>query len=224
MAFAGFQAWRWRETMKTYTTKPNARRAARKAGIDPDLVCEVPGGFMVDTPPPATIEPGQIDLPSMAWLFDCSARQIQKLAKRGIAVRIASGRFDEKASVRNYVRHLREQAAGRVGQDPAADGVAASVAWKEANTELVRLRLQKEAGQVVGIEEVREIWGRIARGLRQFVLALPGKIAFEVPTLSAFDRGVIERICRDELEDAALARGFNINDQTAGDHDLPTNG
>lgn len=114
--------------MKTYTTKPNARRAARKAGIDPDLVCEVPGGFMVDTPPPATIEPGQIDLPSMAWLFDCSARQIQKLAKRGIAVRIPSGVFDEKASVRNYVRHLREQAAGRVGQDP--EPTASRPAWR----------------------------------------------------------------------------------------------
>jgi phage terminase Nu1 subunit (DNA packaging protein) len=179
---------------------------------------------MIDTPPPATIEKGQIDLPGIAWLFDCSARTIQKLAKRGVIVRVASGQFfDQQVSVRNYVRHLREQAAGRVGQDPAADAVGASVKWKEANTELVRLRLQREAGELVGVDDVRETWGRIMRGVRQFVLALPGKVAFEVPTLSTFDRGVIERICRDELEDAALGRGFDMNDQTGGDHGLSAN-
>ena len=174
---------------------------------------------MIDTPPPLALENGQIDLPTISWLFDCTARTIQKLAQRGVVVRGgALGQFDEKTSVRNYIRHLREQAAGRVGQDPAADGVAANVKWKEASTELVRLRLQKEAGQVVGIEEVREIWGRIMRGLRQFVLALPGKIAFEMPTMTAHDRAVIERICRDGLDDASLDRGFDIND-SADDHD-----
>ncbi|MGP0087517.1 MAG: hypothetical protein ACLP0B_28450 [Steroidobacteraceae bacterium] len=179
---------------------------------------------MIDAPPPATIEAGRIGLPAIAWLFDCSARQIQKLATRGIVVRVANGQFDEKTSTRNYIRHLREQAAGRVGQDPATDGVAANVRWKEASTELVRLRLQKEAGLVVDIEDVRVIWSRIARGLRQFVLALPGKIAFEVPTLNNHDRVVMERICRDGLEDASLGRDFNMTNP-ADEHDcaaLPT--
>jgi phage terminase Nu1 subunit (DNA packaging protein) len=213
---AGFSARGFQ--VKTYTTKPNARRAARKADLDPDLVRETPDGkFIVDTPAPATIENGQIDLPTIAWLFDCTPRSIQKLASRGVVVRTGTGRFDEKTSIRNYIRHLREQAAGRVGLDPSTDGVAANVEYKQASTELVRLRLRKEAGQVVSVEEVREVWGRIARGLRQFVLALPSKIAFEVPTLNLQDRGVIERICRDGLQDASLERGLNITEPA--DHD-----
>jgi phage terminase Nu1 subunit (DNA packaging protein) len=210
--------------MKVYSSKPNARRAARKAGLDPDLVREnADGKFAIDVPPPPALQKGEIDLPSISWLLDCSARTVQKLALRGMVVRLGSGRFDQTMSIRNTVRHLREQAAGRAGQDAATDSVAAGVELKQANTQLIRLRLQKEAGELVTVDEVRETWGRIMRGIRQFVLALPGKIAFEVPTLSAFDRSVIERICRDELEDAALGRGFNMNDQTGGDHDLPTN-
>jgi phage terminase Nu1 subunit (DNA packaging protein) len=205
------------QRVKAYSTKPNAGRAARRAGLDPEVVREIPDGkFVVDVPPPATIEAGQVDLPTISWLFDCTPRTIQKLASRGIVVRLSAGCFDERNSVRRFIQHLREQAAGRVGLDPAADSVGANVEWKQANTELVRLRLQKEAGQVVGIEEVREVWGRITRGLRQFILSLPGKIAFEVPTLSAHDRGVIERICRDELEDAALGRGVDITEPADG--------
>ncbi len=210
---------------KSYSTKANARKAARKAGLDLDLVREsATGKFEIDVPPPPALQKGEIDLPSISWLLDCTPRTIQKLALRGIVVRLGSGRFDEKTSIRNCIRYYREQSAGRTGQDGTTDSVAAGVELKQANTQLIRLRLQKEAGELVTVDEVRETWGRIMRGIRQFVLALPGKIAFEVPTLTAHDRGVIERICRDELEDAALGRGFNMNDQTGGDHDLSTNG
>jgi phage terminase Nu1 subunit (DNA packaging protein) len=208
--------------MKFYSTKPNARRAARRAGLDPDLVrVTTDGRFFIDAPPPVSVAQGQADLSALVWLFDCSARTIQKLAQRGIVVRAdAPGQFDEKHSTRNYVRHLREQAAGRVGQDAMSDGVAANVRWKDASTELVRLRLQKEAGQVVDVEEVRDMWGRIVRGIRQLVLALPGKIAFEVPTLNAHDRAVIDRICRDGLEDASLERGFKLTGPANGGDDV----
>jgi phage terminase Nu1 subunit (DNA packaging protein) len=214
----------FRLVKKSYSTKANARKAARKAGLDPDLVRESAAGkFEIDVPPPPALQKGEIDLPSISWLLDCTPRTIQKLAAKGIIVRLGSGRFDEKTSIRNAIRYYREQSAGRTGQDGTTDSVAAGVELKQVNTQLIRLRLQKEAGELVTVDEVRETWGRIMRGIRQFVLALPGKIAFEVPTLSTFNRGVIERICRDELEDAARGRGFDMNDQTGGDHDLPTN-
>jgi len=57
--------------MRVYTTKPNARRAARRQGTDPELVREVPGGFAVgNAPPPTEIEKqdGEADLATLAWL------------------------------------------------------------------------------------------------------------------------------------------------------------
>jgi phage terminase Nu1 subunit (DNA packaging protein) len=201
--------------LKLYSRKPNARRAARKAGLDPDLVREIPGGFAFEGHPPArTAEPG-LSGADLAWLFDCTTRQIEKLTQRGIAVRLARGRYDDKQTTRNYVRHLREQAASHVGREPGVDGVAASVALKEVNTQLAQIRLRREAGEVVAVADVRETWSRIIRGIRQFVLALPGKIAFEVPTLNHHDRTVIERVCRDGLQDASMERGFGVSTDSA---------
>jgi phage terminase Nu1 subunit (DNA packaging protein) len=99
--------------------------------------------------------------------------------------------------------------------------VAANVEWKQASTELIRLRIRKETGELLPVDDVRDVWGRVVRGIRQFVMSLPGKIAFEVPTLTNHDRGVIERICRDALEDASLGRGFDIAADT-DDADIPS--
>lgn len=147
----------------------------------------------------------------LAQLFDCTERQVELLAQKGIVVRIARGRYNAALSTRNYIRHLREQAAARVGQEPGQDGVAANVKYKDASTRLLELRIRKEAGELVPVGAVRETWGSIVRQIRQFVLGLPGQIAFEVPTLTAHDRKVIERLCRDGLEDVAMARGLSVS-------------
>jgi phage terminase Nu1 subunit (DNA packaging protein) len=197
---------------RAYTTKPNARRAARKAGLDPEQVRELPGGgFAFEGEPPARMGEAGLPAADLAWLYDCSTRQIEKLAERGIAVRLTRGFYDHRLTTRNYVRHLREQAASRAGQEAGVDGVAASVALKTVNTELAQLRLRREMGEVLALADIRDTWAAIVRSLRQFVLALPGKIAFEVPTLNNVDRSAIERICRDGLEDASMARGFGAS-------------
>jgi phage terminase Nu1 subunit (DNA packaging protein) len=154
--------------------------------------------------------PRVVSATELARLFDCTVRQLELLVKKGTAVRLAHGQYDADASTINYIRQLRGQAAGRVGQDPAIDGVAANVEWKQASTELIRLRIRKESGELLPVDDVRDMWGRVVRGIRQFVMSLPGKIAFEVPTLTNHDRSVIERICRDGLEDAAMGRGFKL--------------
>jgi hypothetical protein len=60
------------------------------------------------------------------------------------------------------------------------------------------------------VEEVSATWRAIMRTVRQFVLTLPNQIAFEIPTLTVHDRKAITRLCREGLEDAAMARGFAI--------------
>ena len=51
--------------------------------------------------------PGQL-----AALWRCDVRQVDQLARRGIAVRIARGLYDAPTSTGNYIDHLRQQAAG----------------------------------------------------------------------------------------------------------------
>jgi phage terminase Nu1 subunit (DNA packaging protein) len=149
----------------------------------------------------------EVDTAALAHLFGCSTRQIRTFAQRGIVVRTAPGRFDAARSTTNYIRHLREQAARHVGTDPAVDGVAANVQWKHASTALLEARYKREAAKFVDAAEARECCGRIARGVRGFVLGLPVKFAAAVP-MTETDVRAIERICRDALEDAGLERGY----------------
>jgi terminase small subunit / prophage DNA-packing protein len=145
----------------------------------------------------------------LCQLWGCDRRQVARLAERGIAMRIGRGRFDAPVSTKKYIAHLREQAAGRVGVT-GKDAVAANVAFKESQTRLNDQRFKKEAGELIPVEEVRTTWAAIMRTVRQFVLTLPNQIAFEVPTLTVHDRKAIDRLVREGLSDAAMARGFTI--------------
>lgn len=145
---------------------------------------------------------------ALAALFGCSERAVRALAADGVVKRVGRGQYDVRKSIKGYIAHLREQAAGRVGHDPAQDAVAANRERSLEQAALLRARRMQIEGRMVSADDVRETWGKITRHLRQFVLGLPGQIAFDVPTLTATDRQTIERLCRDGLEDAALGRGL----------------
>jgi phage terminase Nu1 subunit (DNA packaging protein) len=146
----------------------------------------------------------------LARLFDCTERQVQLLAEQGIAVRIGHGKYDFSLSTIAYVRHLRAQAAGRAGVDPLTDTAAANAERSREQTALYRLRRLEAEKKLIAVEDVRELGGRLVRGLRQFVLGLPNAIAAEVATLTRHDLAAIKRICADGLEDAAAGNGFDL--------------
>jgi phage terminase Nu1 subunit (DNA packaging protein) len=137
------------------------------------------------------------------WL-GISVRRARELSAAGIIVKAGRG-YDLKSTIARYVAHLREEAAGRSGV------AAAAVALKTANAKLAELRLQKEAGKVLDYEVAKQVISRFIIGLRNRFLQLPGKIAFEVPTLTATDKDRIDQLCRDEMDDASLGHGHGFN-------------
>lgn len=146
----------------------------------------------------------------LAKLFDCSTRQIELLAKEGIVEKLGRGRYHPERSTRNYIRHLREQAAARVGQDKTADAVKANVDLRTEQAALTRTRREMLLGETVKAADVREVWSRLAHSFRTWAQGLPGAIAFRVPTLNKADRKQIDQIIRDGLEDLALGRGYRV--------------
>jgi phage terminase Nu1 subunit (DNA packaging protein) len=140
----------------------------------------------------------------LAALFSCSTRTVSFLAAQGIAVRVGRGRYDRVSSVRGYVKHLREQAALRGGDE----GAAANAQYTDAATKLLRLKLKRESAETIPTGLVHEGWAAIMDRCREFILAIPGQVAEKVPTLSVYERAAIERLCRDGLEDLALEHGF----------------
>jgi terminase small subunit / prophage DNA-packing protein len=149
----------------------------------------------------------------LGWLLGCTDRAVRMLVDKGLVSRSSRGRYT-LASVRRVVEHYREVAAGRGGEGAALDLATERARLAKAQTEQVELRNAASRGEMAPLADYREAWTGILRGVRQFVLSLPGRIAFEVSVLSAADRAVIERICSDGLTDASLDRGFSTTEGT----------
>jgi phage terminase Nu1 subunit (DNA packaging protein) len=145
----------------------------------------------------------------LAWLLGVTERAIRGYASRGLAVRVKGtrrGRYVLGESVRRIHHAVAEAAAGRAGTS-LTDARAKLALLQAAGQELRNAALRAE---VLPKADAIDTWTSLLRGVRQLVLALPGKIAFEVPTLTPADRATIDRIARDDLEDAALGRGFDL--------------
>jgi phage terminase Nu1 subunit (DNA packaging protein) len=82
----------------------------------------------------------------LSRLFDCSIRQIEMLAKDGIAVRVGRGRYNAPLSTRNYIRHLRASAAGR---SETADA-AGTINTPDDAVRLIRNLLREEGAPSEG--------------------------------------------------------------------------
>lgn len=155
-------------------------------------------------------QPQGITAQALAKLFDCEPRTIQKLASKNIAVRVGRGRYNLVASTQNYIRHLRDQAAGRVGNDPNADIVAAGAQHKQAATRLLQMKIDERAGNLLPADAVRDMGTKISTAVRKAVLALPNRIHNQAPTLSTFDLAAIDQMCRDLLEGLAVGRDMGL--------------
>jgi phage terminase Nu1 subunit (DNA packaging protein) len=142
----------------------------------------------------------------LAWLLGLTDRAIRLYRSKGLAVRAKRGRYLLGPSVRRIHHHVAESAAGRSGS-ALADARAKLATLQAAGQELRNASLR---GEVVARGDVVDTWTVLLRGVRQLMLAWPGKAAFEIPTLTVADRAVLERIARDDLEDAALGRGFDL--------------
>lgn len=140
----------------------------------------------------------------LAQLFDCDKRTIQNLANEGIVVKASRGKYVLGLSIRNYVRHLREIAAGRTGGDADINAVTEGALLKRAQRENYELKNAILAGQAIEVDKIAPAWARVIRAVRAGVLALPGKIRFAVPHLTAHDQEEIKRLCLDALDAAAV--------------------
>src|ERR1700704_6813379 len=107
---------------------------------------------------------------SLAGLFDLDMTSITELARSGIVVGSGiRGRYLLAPSVRNYVRHLREIAAGRQGNElNAVDENARLKIVQRKNYELKNAALE---GTLVPMEDITDAWGLIVRAIKAMVLS-----------------------------------------------------
>ena len=151
---------------------------------------------------------------SLAGLLDLDMESIRKLSNAGIVVGPGvRGRYLLAPSIRNYVRHLREVAAGRQGNE--LNAVDENARLKMAQRRNYDLKNSILEGSTIPYEAIAPAWARVVRAIRSAMLAVPGKARFRLQHLTPRDAEVIGEI-RDQLKAAALT------DQPPAINGMPT--
>lgn len=143
-----------------------------------------------------------VTVAELADFLGLSTRTVKDLAARGVLPRTGRGRYDLKASVRNYARSLRDSAALRGGDDATT---AARRREVEARAEKVELQNAKTRRELVPAVEVERRWTAILTDVRARMLAIPSRVRARLGHLTAADEAVVAAEVRDALEGAADA-------------------
>ena len=140
---------------------------------------------------------------SLAGLLDLDIQSMRELARSGIVVGSGiHGRYLLAPSVRNYVRHLREVAAGRQGNE--LNAIDENARLKMAQRENYELKNSIIRGSSIPYEAIAPAWARVVRAIRSAMLAVPGKARFRLQHLTPRDAEVLNEVIRDQLTAATL--------------------
>ena len=132
------------------------------------------------------------------WL-DLSERRFRELIDEGVIERSAKGGYDLKAVVQQYVRNLREVAAGRGGaeaqeQKGSHDARRAAALADKAEMEVAEMR-----GQLIPADDVRDVLHSAVMIMKTRILAVPTKSAAR---LGLKDMVAAEKVIREEVIEA----------------------
>jgi hypothetical protein len=137
---------------------------------------------------------------------------VSRWVRKGYAKLAADGRrLDIKASEKLLASRPPKFRGGSTKGPRAADAKTLNewtVRKERALAELRELDLQIKRGEVIRVADFNAFWGSLVISNRNMYLGTPRQIFFEIPVLTATDRSIIERICRQNLEDASLGRGY----------------
>lgn len=139
---------------------------------------------------------------SLAALLGVTTRTVTELAQKGVISRAGRGVFPVAESVRGYVAHLREQAAGRT-DSTSLTAERTRLAREQADK--VSLANAVARGEMLPARQVQSEWASILRDVRAGLLAVPSRCGATLAHLTAHDVATIDSEIRTALE--ALADG-----------------
>lgn len=135
------------------------------------------------------------------WL-GISTQAVNKHAREGVLRRNEAGRYDLKANVRAYCRHVREVAAGRGGAEQLnLTAERARLAREQADS--YELKNAVTRGELVDVAEAERAWSDTLRTIRSCMLAVPSRVRQRLGHLTIADIEVIDREVRDALMEAS---------------------
>lgn len=112
----------------------------------------------------------------VAKALDLSTKMVNDLIARGTITKQPRGKYDVEEATKEYIRHIREVAAGRLraGELDLAEE-RARLAKEQADAKEMENAIAR--GDLVHINDVAEQFGKQAAAVRTRLLAIPSKAA-----------------------------------------------
>jgi phage terminase Nu1 subunit (DNA packaging protein) len=140
---------------------------------------------------------------TLGQILGADQRTIERYGSDGLAVRVGHGRYLLTPTVRNVVKRLREQAAGRIGHDESVDVVRANARFKDAQTRLTDIKIKQLEGELISLPEVEAAWDEVAATIKQLFLTFPVRARADLPHLTGTDQKLLYKLAREMLTEVA---------------------
>jgi phage terminase Nu1 subunit (DNA packaging protein) len=135
--------------------------------------------------------------------MECDPHHLDLMARRGHAKRApVVGYFELWPTIQGELDRLREEAAGRRGQN-GADVAAESAALKRAQRERIEREEAVKRGDLIEASKAIEAWGAMVADARTAVLSIPARIQGELPHMVASEVEKIKAVVRGVLRELA---------------------
>lgn len=118
---------------------------------------------------------------TLAKLFNMTDERIRQLAKMGVVVKEAQGRYDLWASIKGYIAYLQERKVGGGtdnGEDPTIAGE--KLRKMQADADMAIMERDKMAGQLIPVDEMVRDVNKMLAAFRARCMAIPTSVAPQV--------------------------------------------
>jgi phage terminase Nu1 subunit (DNA packaging protein) len=132
------------------------------------------------------------------WL-DLSERRFRELLDADVISRADKGQYEVKAVVREYVRHLREVAAGRGGGEAQVVKADEEARRMKAQADKAEIEVAQMRGELLAADEVAEVVQSAVQVMKTRLTAIPAKAA---PMVGARDVAIAEKVIREHVHEA----------------------
>lgn len=151
--------------------------------------------------------PGTMTEVELGAFLGIGTSRIRTLARDGHLVKVGRGRFEVRASLRNYLARLRDGAVKGGGQVPD-EMKAAKLRQTEAAAQKIEIQNAAARGELLPASAVASEWAGILRAVRAGLLAVPSRVSARLGHLSAHDLSEMDLEIRAVL--AELAGGEDV--------------
>ena len=138
----------------------------------------------------------------LADMIGVSIPRLNGLVDDGVVIRVAVGKYDLAASVRNYCARLRGTASGRGGEEQILDLTKERARLAKEQADGAAIKNAAARGELIDAGEVERGWSNILRKLQARMLAVPSRVR-QSEYFTAAQVQAIDRELRDALTELA---------------------